>query len=94
VPGWSYSFVAALESGRASWCQLLDAVRLGPEDDVAEVTAAQVRRVVMDMIEMGRWHIGDRDILIVFDAGYDAPRMSHLLHGLPVEVLGRMRSTG
>ena len=28
VPGWPYSFVAALESGRTSWCQLLDAVRL------------------------------------------------------------------
>jgi hypothetical protein len=92
VPGWPYSFVAALESGRTSWCQLLDAVRLGPEDDVAEVTAAQLRRVVTDLIEMGRWHVGDRDILIVFDAGYDAPRMAYLLDGLPVEVLGRMRS--
>jgi hypothetical protein len=70
----------------------LDAVRLGPEDDVAEVTAAQLRRVVTDLIEMGGWHLGDRDILIVFDAGYDAPRMAHLLGGLPVEVLGRMRS--
>lgn len=92
VPGWPYSFVAALESGRTSWCQLLDAVRLGPDDDVAKATAAQVRRVVVDLIEMGRWHAGDRDILIVFDAGYDAPRMAHLLDGLPVEVLGRMRS--
>lgn len=92
IPGWPYSFVAALESGRTSWCQLLDAVRLGPEDDVAEVTAAQLRRVVTDLIEMGRWHIGDRDILVVFDAGYDAPRMAYLLDGLPVEVLGRMRS--
>lgn len=59
IPGWPYSFVAALESGRTSWCQLLDAVRLGPEDDVAEVTAAQLRRVVTDLIEMGRWHFGD-----------------------------------
>ncbi|CAM5501391.1 hypothetical protein SRIMM317S_04977 [Streptomyces rimosus subsp. rimosus] len=41
---------------------------------------------------MGRWHVGDRDILVVFDAGYDAPRMARLLAGLPVEVLGRMRS--
>ncbi len=29
IPGWPYSFVAALESGRTSWCQLLDAVRIG-----------------------------------------------------------------
>ncbi len=92
VPGWPYSFVAALETGRTSWCQLLDAVRLGPADDVAEVTAAQVRRVVEDLIDMGRWKTGDRDVLVVFDAGYDAPRIAHLLTGLPVEVLGRMRA--
>ncbi|GGW87875.1 hypothetical protein GCM10010320_81570 [Streptomyces caelestis] len=70
----------------------MDAVRLGPEGDVAEATAAQLRPTVTDLIEMGGWHLGDRDILIVFDAGYDAPRMAHLLGGLPVEVLGRMRS--
>lgn len=92
IPGWPYSFVAALESGRTSWCQLLDAVRLGPEDDVAEVTAGQVRRVVEDLIAGGRWREGDPTILVVFDAGYDAPRMAYLLDGLPVEVLGRMCS--
>ena len=92
IPGWPYSFVAALEAGRTSWCQLLDALRLGPEDDVAEVTAVQVRRVVEDLITAGRWREGDPDILVVFDAGYDAPRMAYLLDGLPVEVLGRMRS--
>lgn len=90
-PGWPYSFVAALEAGRTSWCQLLDAIRLGP-DDVAEVTVAQVRRVVTDVITAGQWEDGDADILVVFDAGYDAPRMAYLLDGLPVEVLGRMRS--
>ncbi len=26
------------------------------------------------------------------DAGYDAPRLAHLLAGLPMEILGRMRS--
>lgn len=92
IPGWPYSFVAALETGRTSWCQLLDAVRLGPDDDVAEVTAAQVRRVVTDLIDGGQWEPGDADILVVFDAGYDAPRMAYLLDGLPIEVLGRMRA--
>jgi hypothetical protein len=81
VPGWPYSFVAALESGRTSWCQILDALRLGPVDDVAEVTAAQVRRVVKDLMDTGRWRQGDRDILVVLDAGYDAPRMAYLLEG-------------
>ncbi|MET9399452.1 NF041680 family putative transposase [Kitasatospora sp. NPDC002965] len=92
IPGWPCSFVAALEQGRTSWCQLLDAVRLGPEDDVADVTARQVRRVVEDLVAGGRWREGDPNILVVFDAGYDAPRLAHLLDGLPVEVLGRMRS--
>ncbi|MDN0200772.1 transposase [Streptomyces sp. S.PNR 29] len=88
VPGWPYSFVAALESGRTSWCQILDVLRLGPSEDIAEVTPAQVRRVVEDLIDMGRWQAGDRDILVVFDAGYDASRMAYLLEGLSVEVLG------
>ncbi|WP_443074643.1 NF041680 family putative transposase [Streptomyces sp. NBC_01431] len=92
IPGWPNSFVAALETGRTSWCQLLDAVRLGSGDDVAVVTAAQVRRVVTDLIGQGQWEEGDDDILVVFDAGYDAPRMAVLLDGLPVDVLGRMRS--
>lgn len=73
--------VVALESGRTSWYQILDALRLGSADDVAEVTAAQVRRVVEDLIDMGRWKAGNRDILIVFDAGYDAHRMAYLLEG-------------
>jgi len=30
IPGWPYSFVAALEPGRTSWTALLDAVGLGP----------------------------------------------------------------
>ena len=31
VPGWPYSVVVALESGRSSWTAQLDAVRLTPE---------------------------------------------------------------
>ena len=46
IPGWPYSLVAALEPGRTSWTRLLDAVRLGPDDDLAAVTAAQVRGVI------------------------------------------------
>src|SRR5262250_1913066 len=45
IPGWPYSFVAALEPGRTSWVRPLDAIRLTPDDDLAAVTAAQVREV-------------------------------------------------
>jgi hypothetical protein len=69
--------------------QILDVLRLWPADNV---TATQVRRVVEDFFDMGNWKAGERDILIVFDADYDAPRMAYLLEALPVQVLGRMRT--
>src|ERR1039457_1553457 len=92
IPGWPYSVVAALEPGRTSWTAVLDAVRLGPADDETEVTAAQVRDVVTRLIEAGQHKEGDPDILVVFDAGYDVTRLAYLLAGLPVELLGRIRS--
>ncbi|HEY5989342.1 MAG TPA: transposase, partial [Streptosporangiaceae bacterium] len=92
IPGWPYSFVAALEPGRTSWTLPLDAVRLGPADDATEVTAAQVREVVARLIEAGHWAQGDPDILAVFDSGYDLTRLAWLLTDLPVEVIGRLRS--
>ena len=92
IPGWPYSFVAALEPGRTSWTRLLDAVRLGPADDATEVTAAQVREVVTRIIAAGHWTKGDPAIVVIFDAGYDLTRLAWLLRDLPVQVLGRLRS--
>jgi hypothetical protein len=92
IPGWPYSFVAALEPGRTSWTAILDAQRLGRCDDLTEVTAAQVRGVVDRLTEAGHWKPGDPDILLVFDAGYDVTRLALLLADLPVELLGRVRS--
>jgi hypothetical protein len=92
IPGWPYSFVAALEPGRTSWTLPLDAVRLGPADDATAVTAGQVREVVMRIIGAGHWHDGDPDILVVFDSGYDLTRLAWLLADLPAEVAGRLRS--
>jgi hypothetical protein len=92
IPGWPYSFVAALEPGRTSWTLPLDAVRLGPADDATAVTAAQIREVAGRIITAGHWRDGDPDILVVFDAGYDLTRLAWLLRDLPVEVLGRLRS--
>jgi hypothetical protein len=56
------------------------------------VTTDQIRDVVERLIAVGRWRDGDPDILVVLDAGYDALRIAYLLAGLPVHVLGRMRS--
>jgi hypothetical protein len=92
IPGWPYSFVAALETGRTSWTQVLDAVRLGPADDATAVTAAQLRDVVDRLIAVGHWRPGDPDILIVADTGYDTARLAWLLADLPVVLVGRIRS--
>ena len=92
IPGWPYSFVAALEPGRTSWTAVLDAVRLGPDDDETEVTAGQVRQVIARLVAAGRWCHGDPDMLVVFDAGYDVTRLAWQLADLPVELLGRLRS--
>jgi DDE superfamily endonuclease len=92
IPGWPYSVVAALEPGRTSWTAVLDAVRLGPDDDQIAVTAAQVRGVITRLIEAGHWRPGDAPILVIFDAGYDLARLAFLLADLPAQVLGRLRS--
>ncbi len=65
IPGWPYSVVAALETGRTSWTAVLDAVRLGPADDATAVTAAQIREVVTRLIAAGQWRQGDPAILVV-----------------------------
>ena len=92
IPGWPYSFVVALETGRSSWTAPLDALRLAPGDDLAAVTAAQVREVVERLMAAGHWQSGDPDILIVADAGYDGPRLAWSLRHLPIQILARMRS--
>jgi DDE superfamily endonuclease len=96
VPGWPYSVIVALETGRSWWTAPLDAVRLAPGDDAAAVTANQVRQVVTGLLEAEQWRPGDPDILLVADAGYDGPRLAFLLADLPVVVLVvvlvRMRS--
>src|SRR5436190_369381 len=92
IPGWPYSFVAALTPDRTSWTAVLDAVRLGPADDAAAVTADQLRQVAERLIAAGQWRPGDRDMLIVMDTGYDVMRLAWLLRDLPLELVGRLRS--
>jgi len=92
IPGWPYSFVAALEPGRSSWTAILDARRLGPDDEDTAVAAAQLRVVVEGLIAAGHWRHGDPQIWIVGDSGYDGPRLAFLLADLPVRVLVRVRS--
>nr|WP_231115012.1 transposase [Lentzea aerocolonigenes] len=59
-------------------------------DDAASVTARQLRDVVVRLIASGHWSPGDPEILLVADAGYDGPRLAHVLADLPVLVLVRV----
>jgi hypothetical protein len=92
IPGWPYSIVAALGSGRSGWTAVLDAVRLGPADDATAVTATQLRDVVDRLVTAEQWKPGDPNIVIVADTGYDITRLAHVLADLPVELVGRLRS--
>lgn len=92
IPGWPYSLVAALETGRSSWCALLDTMRLGPDDDPTVAAGDQLRAVVQRLIAAGHWKPGDPDIWIVGDSGYDGARLAYLLADLPVRLLVRLRS--
>jgi hypothetical protein len=92
IPGWPYSVVAALASGRTSWTAVLDVIRLGPADDATAVTAAQLRETVDRLRQAGHWRTGDPDIWIVLDSGYDLARLMFLLADLPVVLIGRLRS--
>jgi len=92
IPGWPYSFVAALGPGATSWTAPLDAVRLGPDDDDTEVTAAQLREVTRRLGAAGQWRPGDPDIIVVLDSGYDVIRLAWLLADLPVVLCARLRS--
>lgn len=92
IPGWPYSFVAALEAGPTSWTALLDAVRLHADDDATDMTATQLRRVITTLISAGHHRTGDPDILVVMDAGFDVVRLAWLLDDLPVTLIARLRS--
>ena len=74
IPGWPYPMLAAQEPGRASWTAVLDAMRLGPDDDEAAVTAAQIRDVITGLAAAGHWRPSDPAILVIFDPGSAPPR--------------------
>ncbi|MEV4891800.1 transposase [Nonomuraea sp. NPDC055795] len=65
IPGWPYSIVAALETGRTSWTALLDATRLEPGADLAAVTADQLRDVVERLTHRAAWQNFSGDLPII-----------------------------
>jgi DDE superfamily endonuclease len=62
IPGWPYSWVAALEPGRTSWTLPLDAVRLGPADDATEVTCRCRNLCHLAGCSAAHWLLGLRSL--------------------------------
>lgn len=93
IPGWPFSFAAGLEWGASSWTALLDAVRIGPQDDATHVTVAQIASVLARLQAAGTL-TGRPAPVFTFDSGYDLTRISYLAdrEGLGVQVLGRVRA--
>jgi hypothetical protein len=89
VAGWCYQKVAQLSFRQDSWTWPVDARRIGPGQDAAAATAAQVRDVAARLAAAG----GSGQVpVFVFDAGssYDPAWLAHELAG-QVQVLVRLR---
>jgi hypothetical protein len=93
IPGWPFSFAAGLEWGATSWTALLDAVRIGPDDDATVVTVAQIAAVQARLAAAGILSARPATV-VALDSGYDLTRIAYLAdqQGLGVQVLGRVRS--
>ncbi|MFD4034425.1 transposase [Streptomyces sp. NPDC058637] len=85
---WWPRWRPAAPRGRRCWTRSA----WSPGADVAAVTTVQIREVVERLVDAGQSQPGDPEVLVALDAGYDAPRIAHLLDGLPVQILGRLRS--
>jgi hypothetical protein len=92
IPGWPFLFVAALSPGASSWAQVVDAQRLGPDDDLTTITFRRVHAVVKRLVKCGAWQAGDPNVLVVLDAGFEVCRLAWLLKGEPVTLVARVRS--
>ena len=87
VAGWSYQWISELSFTPDSWTAPMDVMRLPLDTDATSATIAQVKRLVPRLPS-------DGDVpLFVFDAGYDAPGLSHGLRETRCEVLVRIAET-
>ena len=92
LPGWPVSFLVGIGWGVSSWVDPVDAYRIEPGQDHAQVPVEQVRALVADLAATGRWTAGDPPPLVMFDSGYPATALAHALADAPVQLLVRVRS--
>ena len=63
-----------------------------PGGESATAIARQLRDLVEQLTTTAQGQAGSPGVLVISDAGYDAPCLVHLLRDLPLQVLARMRS--
>ncbi|UNX53464.1 transposase [Georgenia sp. TF02-10] len=85
VAGWSYQHLVQLSWAKDSWTAPVDVVRLDPTADATTVTAAQVTGLV------ARLGATEQVPVVAFDAGYDAPGLTHALAGVRAGIVVRIR---
>lgn len=90
IPGWPYSFLVAIEPGASSWSKILDVERIREGQTETSVAIAQIRLAAETFIEAGQWRPGEKDIVVVTDAGYSATAMAWALADLPVTIVSRV----
>lgn len=86
VAGWAYQFVAELGFTRGSWVAPVDARRVRPAENATSVAVEQVKGLLRRLPKRPAVP------LFVFDAGYDAARLSRELAGRRQQLLVRLNS--
>src|SRR5215467_1629078 len=86
VAGWSFQWIAQVSLRRDSWSAPVCVQRLEPDDNMQQVAARQIRALLARCPQHADLPI------FVFDAGYDAVQLAHLLGDLPIALLVRLRS--
>lgn len=85
VAGWSYQWICQLGWARDSWTAPMDATRIHPREDQVAVTTDQIQALVARLGPTAQTPV------FVFDAGYDAPALTHELAGTRANLVVRIR---
>lgn len=85
VAGWAYQWIAELGFDRDSWVAPMDVRRVKPTENHNRVAVGQVKALLARLPESVQ-------PLFVFDAGYDAARLTRELAGSRAQVLVRLNS--
>lgn len=90
VAGWAYQWIAGLGFSRDSWVAPMDACRVHPTENANTVAVGQVEALLRRLPESGKRR--GEPPLFVFDAGYDATRLTQALEYYPAQLLVRLNS--